>query len=272
MKLTKMKIAAPLLSGALVFAVSAAALAADKKMNWGDKQVGEIRSGYTYAAPETRSMQDDDFANPGMVWTDDGKALWGKKDGKAGKSCASCHGADAADMKGVATVYPRVDERTGKLENIESQINFCREKRMDAKGWKLESNEMLAMTVFVRHQSRGMKMNVATDGAAKPFYEQGKEFYYARRGMLDMSCAQCHETNAGMKARANTLSQGQSNGFPTYRLKWQKVGSIHRRFRGCNKQVRATPYKAGSSEYLALELYLASRGKGLPVETPAVRN
>ena len=72
--------------------------------------------------------------------------------------------------------------------------------------------------------------------------------------------------------RANLLSQGQSNGFPTYRLKWQKIGSLHRRFRGCNKQVRATPYKAGSDEYVNLELYLANRGRGLPVETPAVRN
>ncbi|MEM1198207.1 MAG: sulfur oxidation c-type cytochrome SoxA, partial [Pseudomonadota bacterium] len=72
--------------------------------------------------------------------------------------------------------------------------------------------------------------------------------------------------------RANTLSQGQGNGFPTYRLKWQKPGSLHRRFRGCNKQVRAKPYKTGSDEYLALELYVMYRGQGLPVETPAVRN
>jgi sulfur-oxidizing protein SoxA len=72
--------------------------------------------------------------------------------------------------------------------------------------------------------------------------------------------------------RANLLSQGQSNGFPTYRLKWQKPGSIHRRFRGCNKQVRAQPYAYGSDEYTNLELFLAWKGRGLPVETPAVRN
>ena len=76
----------------------------------------------------------------------------------------------------------------------------------------------------------------------------------------------------GGQLRANVLSQGQSNGFPTYRLKWQKVGSIHRRFRGCNKMVRAKPYAYGADEYVNLELYLAWRGRGLPVETPAVRN
>jgi sulfur-oxidizing protein SoxA len=72
--------------------------------------------------------------------------------------------------------------------------------------------------------------------------------------------------------RANILSQGQPNGFPTYRLKWQKIGSLHRRFRGCNKQVRATPYDNGSDEYVNLELFLTHRANGLPVETPSVRN
>ena len=48
--------------------------------------------------------------------------------------------------------------------------------------------------------------------------------------------------------RANLLSEGQSNGFPTYRLKWQGVGTLHRRFKGCNDQVRATPYERGSDE------------------------
>jgi sulfur-oxidizing protein SoxA len=73
-------------------------------------------------------------------------------------------------------------------------------------------------------------------------------------------------------ANGAVLSQGQSNGFPTYRLKWQKLGSLHRRFRGCNKQVRAKPYGYGSDEYVNLELFVASRGNGLPVETPAIRN
>ena len=72
--------------------------------------------------------------------------------------------------------------------------------------------------------------------------------------------------------RADRLSQGQSNGFPVYRLKWQGLGSLHRRFKGCMEQVRATPYKRGSDEFTALELYLASRGQGLSVETPSVRN
>jgi sulfur-oxidizing protein SoxA len=143
---------------------------------------------------------------------------------------------------------------------------------MKAKAYKWESKELLSMTAYVKNQSAGMPINVDISGPMMSFWQKGKDFYNKRRGQLDMSCANCHVENAGNKIRANLLSQGMANGFPTYRLKWQKPGSLHRRFRGCNKQVRATPYKNGSDEYVNLEVFLTHRGNGLPLETPAIRN
>ncbi len=239
---------------------------------WGKYQVGDRRSGITYATPETRSMQEDDVENPGMSYVDTGADLWKNVDGKAGKACASCHNDAAKSMKGVGTTFPKYNPDTKKMKSLEQQINSCRTERMKATAWKHESGQMLAMNIFVRHQSNGMPMNVSIDGPAVPFFVKGKEFFDARRGALDMSCKNCHVDNAGNRIRANLLSEGQSNGFPTYRFKWQKPGSIHRRFRGCNKNVRAKPYDYDSDEYVNLELYVAWRGRGLPVETPAVRN
>lgn len=239
---------------------------------WGKYQVGDRRSGITYATPETRSMQEDDVENPAMTYVDDGIALWQKVDGKAGKACASCHEAAAKSMKGVGTTFPKYDPKLKKMKSLEQQINICRTERMQAEPYKHESGQMLAMTIFVRHQSKGMPMNVSIDGPAVPFFEKGKEFFNMRRGALDMSCTNCHEDNAGKRIRANLLSEGQSNGFPTYRFKWQKPGSIQRRFRGCNSNIRSQPYSYGSDEYVNLELYVAWRGRGLPVETPSVRN
>jgi sulfur-oxidizing protein SoxA len=235
-------------------------------------QVGERRSGYTYREPEQQAIQNDDFANPGMIMVDDGASLWSKVDGANGKSCASCHNDAAKTMKGIGAHYPVFDKELGKMKNLEQQINSCRKDRMKAKPYKYESAKLLAMTTFVRHQSRGLPMSVSVDGDAKPFFEKGKEIYHRRVGQLDMSCANCHVENSGNKARADTLSEGQSNGFPTYRSKWQKVGSIHRRFRGCMKNIRATPFKYGSDEYVNLELYLAWKGRDLLVETPSYRN
>ena len=235
-----------------------------------DHPLDELWSGRKWASPSTRAMQDDEFANPAGPWLEIGAANWDKIDGGAGKSCMSCH-KDASSLKGVATRYPAIDKDTNKLMAVEARINNCRVKNMQAKPWKWEGNEMLGMTIFVKSQSLGMPINVKVDGPYKKYFDQGKDFYYARRGQLDMACAHCHEVNFGNQIRAEVLSQGHSNGFPTYRLKWQKPGSLHRRFKGCNEQVRSKAFKRGSPEYTALELYLAWRGQGLPVETPAVR-
>ena len=239
---------------------------------WGKYQVEDRRSGYTYRTKETRAMQDDDFENPGMALVDEGEALWDEVDGKVGKSCASCHQDAAVSMKGVGTLYPKFDKNLGKLKNIEQQINICRTDRMQAKAWKWEKSQLLAMTVYVRHQSRGMPMKVKIDGDAAQFFEKGKKLYNQRIGQLDMSCGGCHDVYHGTKLRAETLSQGQGHSFPTYRLGWQKVGSLHRRFRGCYIQVRAKHFKYGADEYVNLELYSGWRARGLPIETPAVRN
>lgn len=236
-----------------------------------DHPLSELWSGRKWASPSTRAMQDDEFSNPAGPWLETGASNWDKAEGEAGKACASCHKDASESMKGVATRYPEIDKKTNKLIALEARINSCRVNNMKAKAWKWESDNMLGMTIFVRSQSRGMPVNVKVDGPYKPYFEKGKAFYYQRRGQLDMACAHCHEVNFGNQIRAEVLSQGHSNGFPTYRLKWQKPGSLHRRFKGCNEQVRAKAYKRGSPEFTALELYLAWRGQGLPVETPAVR-
>ncbi|MGI9480344.1 MAG: sulfur oxidation c-type cytochrome SoxA [Hyphomicrobiaceae bacterium] len=232
----------------------------------------ELYSGWRFRSKETQKLQADDFENPGFPLVDLGTELWQKVEGDAGKSCASCHN-DASDaMKGVRAAMPKMHKEIGKIQALQQHVNYCRTDRMKAKAWKWESNQMLGMAAYIGLQSRGMPVNVKTDGDAKAFHDKGKKIYYTRVGQLDMSCAGCHEDNNGKMIRADHLSQGQINGFPTYRFKWQKMGSIHRRFKGCMKNIRAKPYKVGSDEFVALELYVASRGKGLSVETPAVRN
>lgn len=231
----------------------------------------ELISGYYFTSLATRALQDDDFDNPSSLWLDTGATIWATVEGQAGKSCSSCHGDASESMKGAGTRYPAYDKQAKTVINLEQRINLCRVRHMKGEPWAYESNQLLSITSHVKQFSRGIPMAVKIDGPAKASYDRGREFYYQRRGQLNMNCAQCHEFSYGNRIRSDLLSQGHSNGFPTYRLKWQKMGSLHRRFRGCNKQVRAQPYKAGSREYVDLELYLAWRGNGLPVETPAVR-
>ncbi len=131
------------------------------------------RSGYSYAEPETRSIQDDDFANPGMLWVETGEKAWATADGESGKSCQSCHGA-ADGMKGVATHYPKFAASAGKVIDMEQRINLCRENGMKAKPYKWESQELLGLTAFLKMQSRGMPVSVSIDGPAAPLPCQGQ--------------------------------------------------------------------------------------------------
>ena len=239
----------------LTAGLATATLAADKEMDWGKFQNGEIRSGYTYAEKETRAMEDDDFQNPAFLWVERGEELWSKVDGAAGKSCATCHNDASQTMAMVGATYPVYDEKTKKMKALQHQVNSCRTEQMKAEPWKWESDQMLSIATYINHQAKDKPMSVKIDGPAAPFFEKGKEFYETRRGQLDMACTHCHVDNAGKMIRANRLSQGQGNGFPTYRLKWSKVGSLHRRFKGGNDNIPAAAFK-----------------RGLPVETPAVRN
>jgi sulfur-oxidizing protein SoxA len=228
------------------------------------------KSGYLFANRETQAMESDDGENPAMLWVEQGEALYLKKDGEAGKSCASCHAA-AANLRGVGNTYPKVSKDTGKLFTIEDQINYCRTERMKAQPLKMETPDMLALSTLVMYQSRGLPMSVATDGPARTYFEEGDRLYHTRRGQLNVACTQCHDQNAGNMLRADLLSEGRSNGFPLYRLKNQRVGSFDARMEECYGQVRAQPEPYGSDELKKLQLYVAWRSNGLPVETPAVR-
>lgn len=228
-----------------------------------------IYSGWRFRSRETQALETDDFDNPAFVFVDQGLDLWEEVDGSAGKACASCH-EDVEDFAGLRTQLPRVQD--GELVAMEDLVNGCRTERMGAEPWKWSGGKMTAMTALIGLQSRGMPVGVKIDGEAAPFWEKGKELYYTRVGQLDMACSNCHENNYGVMIRADHLSQGQINGFPTYRLKNAKLNSIHARFKGCMKNIRAEPFKEGGDEFKALELYLASRGQGLSVETPSVRN
>ena len=233
------------------------------------ENIDEVSSGWIYRSKETQSLQLDDFDNPAFVFVDQAIDEWDKVDGSEGKACSSCH-ESVEDFAGLRTTLPRVDD--GKLVSMENLVNECRTERMGAEPWKWSKGKMTSMTALIGVQSRGMPVSVAIDGDAAPFWDKGKELYYTRVGQLDMACSNCHEDNYDTMIRADHLSQGQINGFPTYRLKNAKLNSSHARFKGCMKNIRAEPYKEGGPEFQALELYLASRGQGLSVETPSVRN
>ena len=235
------------------------------------RDIAMPRSGVSFASSDIRALQDDDAQNPGMLWVEQGKLRWREVAGTDHKSCASCHGAAESAMRGVAARYPLFDAAAGTLLNLEGRINQCRTQRQHAEPLRYESDALLALTAYVANQSRGLPVAASIDGPARPHFEAGRAQYVTRQGQLNLSCVHCHERNWGRTLLAETISQGQSNGFPAYRLEWQGMGSLHRRLRACQFGIRAEQSAPGSPELLDLELCLAWRARGLPVETPGVR-
>jgi sulfur-oxidizing protein SoxA len=87
-------------AAALALAVTASAYAAEIPR-------AERRSGYDFMSRETRAMQDDDTANPGMLWVLEGEGLWSRKTGAAGRACAARGRSTSAARGSAAPRYRR---------------------------------------------------------------------------------------------------------------------------------------------------------------------
>lgn len=189
---------------------------------------------------------------------------------KNGKSFASCFGDDPSTVR---ARYPRFDDKSGLVLTLESQINACL-KANGEKPFKYKKGKIADLSAFFAYKARGQKVDIKVDTPkAVATYDKGKQFFYAKRGQLNMSCADCHVYYAGSRIRADILSPalGHTTHFPVYRSKWGGLGTLHRRYGGCNKQVRAKPFKAQGPQYKALELFHTYMSNGLEYNGPGAR-
>ena len=190
---------------------------------------------------------------------------------KNGKTYASCFENDGM---GIAHKYPFFDTKSGRVVTLELSINECR-KANGEQPLAYAKGAIADVSAYMHYTSRGETINiiVPNDPRALEAYERGKNHFYAKRGQMNMACADCHVYHAGNKIRADILSPalGHTTHFPVYRSKWGSMGTIHRRYGGCNKQVRAKPHKSQSDEYRTLEYFHTYMSNGLESNGPGVR-
>jgi sulfur-oxidizing protein SoxA len=218
------------------------------------------RSGFDDMSPQLQAMQRDDAVNPGMLWVQEGAAMWGRE-------CARCHGDAATSMRGVAARFPEFDTATQRPVTLSQRLAA----HQRATPLAPESDALLSLESFVALQSRGLPLAPPDDPRLRPFRERGEQLFRRRMGQLDFSCAQCHDDHAGQRLGGSTIPQAHPTGYPQYRLEWQAMASLQRRLRNCMNGVRAEPFAYGAPEFTDLELYLAMRAAGMRLEVPAVR-
>lgn len=199
-----------------------------------------------------------------------------------GKTYASCFKNGGL---GIKQDYPYFDMKSGTVMTLEKHINLCRSNNNE-KPLKYKTGKMAAISAYMSYTSRGKTINITIpdDPRAVAIYNKGKKHFYAKRGQLNFSCADCHVHGAGNYVRSEILSPalGQVTHFPVWRKKWAAksadptnttagLGTIQRRYAGCNKNIRAKPFKAQSDEYVALEYFHTYMNNGQQLNGPALR-
>ena len=219
----------------------------------------DVRSGSTFTSATIAAQQKDDDRNPGMLWVDQGREIFARV-------CLRCH----AEAKGLATQLPRL-KADGSVTTLESEINRCQVERAKAAAYPIESQPLLSLATYVAFSSRGQPQHVPANVTQSAAWQRAHNEFTRVQGKLDFNCRACHDQLYGKRVRNQNISQGYGVGYPGYRVEWQTLGSLNRRLRACFFGME-TVVPAATDPILAdLELYLAWRAQGLPIEAPAVR-
>ncbi len=177
-------------------------------------------------------------------------------------------------QEGISQHFPYWDFKTQTVTTLSQAINRCRQQNHE-QPLAPSSQPLIDLVAYLTFLSRDkpITITIPSDPRAQQAYQQGKKYYHQRRGQLNFSCASCHIQNAGKRLRTEILSPllGQTSNWPTYRLKWGRVGTLHQRFIGCHKQIRAQSPALQSEIFRHLEYYMSSISNGLPVNGPSVR-
>ena len=199
-----------------------------------------------------------------------GREMFSKPFGN-GKTYADCFPNGGI---GIRQNYPYFDAKEGKVVTLELALNRCREVNGEAP-YSYLKDEMASLTAYMAFTSRGkpFDIKIPDDPRALAAYENGKRYFYTRRGQLNFSCAGCHVQAPGERLRAEILAPalGILNALPIYRSEWSGMGTTSRRFITCNSQTRAVPLEPQSDEYRNLEYYLSYMSNGLPISGPGAR-
>lgn len=271
--------------GLALGAVSVAAPAADTP-----DPAADAKAFQDYFVKRFPKVKFEDFVNGPYSMNEDMRRQWEEKEQfppyefalEAGKDMFSRpfrNGKTYADCFpnggiGIRQTYPYFDEQEGKVITLELALNRCREANGEPP-YSYVRDEMASLTAYMAFTSRGrpFDIKIPNDPRAREAYEQGKEYFYTRRGQLNFSCASCHVQNPGERLRAEVLAPalGILNAMPIYRSEWGGMGTTSRRFTTCNSQIRGVPLEPQSDEYRNLEYYLSYVSNGLPISGPGAR-
>lgn len=131
-----------------------------------------------------------------------------------GMNCQNCH-LDAGtriwgnNYAGVASTYPKVRARSGKMESIEKRVNDCFERSLNGQALENDSKEMRAIVAYMKFLGTNVKKGEVPEGTGIydiPFLKRPADPVKGK-AVYDAKCASCHGANGeGMMANAAEYS------------------------------------------------------------------
>jgi len=175
---------------------------------------------------------------------------------------------------GIGSDYPYFDVLSGEVKTLATAINDCREEN-DQSAYEYDHTDIKSIVLYMMETSRRNITNVImpNDPRAEVAFNQGKTFFFSRRGQLDMACAHCHIDYANKSYGQQKIppALGLPLRMPRYDSSNDTITTLHEQFNQCLGYTRAKPLPLQSEALRNLEFYLFYVNNTLPLNAPGVK-
>ena len=143
---------------------------------------------YALNAGKRQQWLDIEDFPPYEIAVDEGEELFGTPFANGG-TYADCF--DNGGL-GIKQHYPYFDTDLGEVVTLEMAVNLCRERNQE-KPLDYASEELNAIVAYMAFTSRGehFDIRIPDDPRALAAHEEGRRFYFTRRGQLNFACSSC---------------------------------------------------------------------------------
>ena len=227
--------------------------------------------------------------SPVELFEIEGEAIWKRPQGPGKASLEKCDlGKGPGVLKGAYAGLPRYFKDADRVMDLEARLLHCmitlQGRSLDAATKRVFGNdnlpsEMEYLSAYIAAQSRGAKM---APGSAHPkekaSFELGKALFFHRAGAWDFSCASCHG-EADKRIRMQDLPVLSEPKFarpvmatwPAYRVSNSQFKTMQWRINDCYRQMRMPEPTFASDATIAMNMFLATTGKGEPYRGPGTK-
>jgi len=235
-------------------------------------------------------LKADPWANPGLLDSDRGEALWKTPRGPKNVSLEKCDlGKGPGVVDGAFAELPRYFADAGRVMDVETSILWCMVELQGFKKADLVKNphpgggrpvhDLGAIATYVASKSNGMKVSAKLDQPQeREMVALGQALFNRRSGPFDFACATCH-AESGRRIRLQGLpflsapeaARKVVGEWPAYRVSSTHVMTMQHRFYDCYWQMRMPQLEMGSDASVALAAYLVSTAAGGEIAAPGLK-